>query len=210
MLRKIETKESRQKKQNNQSKLIIGLVILFLMVFSTLGYAIVQNNNPQTEGEKYGNYTFVRGASGWETTLKLFGNKVLSTSYLPREVLEVNSSPVDLFYFQDKIVYITVRNQQDVQTSVDLSKNLGSIFSRIQYACNYDEENSTFCIEANLPLKNCEDAGSNIVILIDSKNFNSTVPSYTFKDSCLTIKGEGSGIMKAADNFIFRLFRIID
>ncbi len=210
MLKKIETHETRARKQRIRNT-VIGAIIVFLMVFSTIGYVIVENNTVPTEGEKYGNYTFVKGDSGWETTLKSFSNKVLTTSYVPKEVLDVDSSVVDLFYFQDKTAYVVIRSQQDVQASIDIGRNLGTIFSRMQYACFKEEENSSFCLETNLPLKSCEDADfNNVIIIIDSKNLdNSTNPGYKFKDGCLTIKGEGSGIIKASDNFIFKLFKII-
>lgn len=206
MLKKIETQAERAKKQQKRN-LVIGMIIIFLMVFSSLGYVIVENNSSPEQGIKYGNYTFIPAGSAWQTNLSSFG-MLLTTTYLPGDVLDVNGSKADLFYVQDKIIYLDVSSQQDIQASIDLIRNLEPISSRMQFACSKENENSSFCIENNYPIKNCEEAdSSSLIIIINSTNLNK---GYEFKESCLVVNGQGSDIIKASDNFVFKLFRIIE
>jgi hypothetical protein len=122
--------------------------------------------------------------------------------------LNYSGTGADLYYYNGKIVYVVVTSQQDVQLGSEILTNLNGIVSRIQFACSYDNENSTFCRDYNLPLKDCSDATSDTpVIKIDS---NSTVPSYSYNSGCLTLTGQGSEFIKMSDNFLFKLFGIIN
>ena len=205
MLKKIETQTNKETKQKRLN-IIIGIIIVALMVFSTVGYALLENNSSSSEN-KYGDYKFTQTTDGWQVTLKSFNNKNLVTNYLPGEVLNFSGTGSELYHYDGKTIYVVVSSQQDIQLSLEILKNMQDRVARIQFACSYDNENLAFCQERNLPLKDCSDATSSMpIIKIDS---NSTVSSYNFDQNCLILKGQGSDFIKMSDNFLFKMFGII-
>jgi uncharacterized protein YpmB len=205
MIRKIETQTDRQTKQRRLN-IILGIIIVALMIFSTLGYAILGNGSSESE-KKYGNYKFIQTATGWQVTLKDFNNKNLITNYLPGEVLNYTGTGADTYYYSGRTVYVVVASQQEAQSTSEILVNINDLVSRIQFACSYDNENSSFCQESNLPLKDCSDSGSDTTIIkVDS---NSTKSSYSYEGGCLILKGQGSDFIKMSDNFLFRMFKVI-
>lgn len=203
MLKKIETQADMEKKKR-RTNIVIGIIIVALMVFSSVGYALLENNSGNQN--KYGNYKFTQTSNGWQVTLKNY-NLNLDTTYLPQEVLNYSGTGTSLSYYSNKAIYTVVTSQQDIQLASEILVNLNGFASRIQFACPHSQENSSFCQSSNLPLKDCSDADLNTaIIVIDS---NSTVPSYNYSSSCLTLKGQGSDFIKMSDNFLFKLFGII-
>jgi hypothetical protein len=203
MLKPLETRTTKEKKQRTRN-LIIGLIIAALMIFSTIGYALIDRAPPE-EAKVYNNFTFAQGQYGWETTVQ--GRKII-TSYLPQNTLNISSNPnnFSLADIEGKTIYVLISNQSSRYLFADFFTNLNDIALRMQFACPKEAENTSFCKETNLPIKTCEDsdATSRIIIL---KEANQT--SYNYKDGCLIFEGQGSSIIKATDNLIFRLFGVI-
>ncbi len=205
MLKKIETKSGKEIKKRRLN-IIIGVMIVALMVFSSVGYAILENDS-NSSGSSYGGYKFVQTNNGWQVTLASFSNKNLITNYLPEEVLNYSGTGADIYYYNSKILYVIISSQQDAQLSSEILRNINDLVSRVQYACSYDNENSSFCQETNLPLKDCSDGTSSTTIIkIDS---NSSSTSYNYNQNCLTLNGQGTEFIKMSDNFLFKMFGII-
>jgi hypothetical protein len=205
MLKRIETKTEKEKRQKIRN-LIIGIIIVALMILSTLGYVIVERNTTESNKIEYNGFEFTSTQNGWQTEAQ--GEQIV-TAYLPEETLDVNSNvsgTLSLYNFQGKTIYITISDEQESYGSYDLINDLNNMAKRIQFACSPENENSSFCKDKNLPIKSCDDVDQDSGV-IEIKT-NSTT-SYLFKDGCLTIQGEGSGLIKASDNFIFKLFDII-
>jgi hypothetical protein len=204
MMKKLETQSDKESKQR-RLRIIIGVIIVALMVFSSLGYAIIQQDSGSSEN-KYGNYKFVQTSTGWQVNLKDYG-KTLYTNYLPQEVLNFSGNGTDLYYYNSKKAYVVISSQQDAQLSSEILTNINDVVSRIQFACSYENENSSFCQETNLPLKDCSDAGYEVVVF--KINSSSNIASYNYNQGCLILNGQGNDFIRMSDNFLFKLFKVI-
>ncbi len=209
-MKSLDTRSEHQKKQRTRKLIIfiIAGIIIALMILSTLGYVLVDRSGQenQNSGNTYNGFKFSDSVNGWQT---IVGTNTLTTSYLPREVMEFNGTGVsssDLYGFTGKIVYIAISDDQGGYASADLYNNLNLVATRVQFACPVDRENSSFCQDKNLPIKSCDDATLDSKIVLFS---NETKAGYEYKNSCLIISGEGSEIIKASDNFIYKLFGVM-
>jgi hypothetical protein len=210
MIKGLETRTDKEKKQRTRN-IIIGVVIVALMVLSTLGYVIVDRTGQEEQNANnvYNGFKFIDSIEGWQTTI---GTNVITMSYLPQEVFDYNSTGVtssDLYGFTNKVVYISISDEQQGYASIDLARNLKLVALRVQFACPIEAENSSFCQDNNLPIKGCDDASLDSKIIVFKNQTNQTLASYEYKDSCLVIKGQGSETTKASDNFIYKLFGVL-
>lgn len=204
MLKPLETQESVRKKQRTRN-IIIGVVIIAVMVLSSLGYVVLEREPGQQQGgQTYNNFTFTQIEDGWQTKAQGYN---VTTIFLPQETLNASSGNVRLFDFSNKIIFIVISSKDTEYLTYDLFRNLQDINQRMQFACPVEQENSSFCLETNLPLKSCDDASLDTKIMIIKDN--ETQVGYSYNESCLTIKGTSSDVVKATDNFIFKLFGII-
>lgn len=207
MIKKIETRESKEKKQRIRNT-IIGIVIVALMILSTLGYVIMDRGNGGTGNQgnmSYNGFAFKQTQNGWQTTVQ--GSNII-TMYLPQEILDSNGTGNPSTYnFAGKIVYIDVSSEQEAYASYDLLRNLDLIAQRAQFACSQENENSSFCQDKNLPIESCDSLDSSSR-LINIKTTNSSA-TYSSNNGCWTIEGQDSSLIKASDNFIFKLFGVI-
>jgi len=210
MIKSLETRTDKEKKQRTRN-IIIGIVIVALMILSTLGYVIVDRSGQeeQSQNNVYNSFKFVSGLEGWQTTI---GTNTITMSYLPQEVLDHNGTGVsstDLYGFSNKIVYLVISDEQEGYASIDLINNLKLVALRVQFACPIEAENSSFCQDKNLPIKSCDDADSVSKIIILKNETRSLNSTYDYKNSCLIINGQGSDVIKASDNFIYKLFGVL-
>ena len=205
MIKKIETREDSERKKR-RTKLVIGIIIIVLMIFSTIGFAMIGNNQEVIDNTVYNGYKFTSTSSGWQTTVQ---GQTITTSYFPTEVLNVTGSNVYAFDFTGQIVYIAVGSQEEIYDVNELG-NLNNIAERSQFACQPKAENSSFCQESSLPIKSCEDVNSSNTARVIIINSNVTEPaSYTYYNNCLTINAKSADLKIAVDNFIFKIFGII-
>ncbi|MCX6741841.1 MAG: hypothetical protein NTX24_01535 [Candidatus Pacearchaeota archaeon] len=205
MSKKIETREDSERKKR-RTKLVIGIIIIVLMILSTIGFAMIENNQEVVDNTVYNGYKFTSTSSGWQTTVQ---GQTITTSYFPTEVLNVTGSNVYAFDFTGKVVYIAVGSQEEVYDVNELG-NLNNIAERSQFACQPEAENSSFCQESGLPIKSCEDVNSSNTARVIVINSNVTEPaSYTYYNNCLTINAQSADLKIAVDNFIFKIFGII-
>jgi len=205
MLKKIKTREYSERKKR-RTNLVVGIIIIALMILSTIGFAMIENDQEITENTVYNGYKFTATGNGWQTTVQ---GQTITTSYFPTEVLNVSGSNVYAFDFTDKVVYIAVESQGDVYDVNELG-NLNNIAERSQFACQPDAENTSFCQESSLPVKNCEDVNSSNTARVIVINSNVTEPAfYTYYKNCLKINAKSADLKMAVDNFIFKVFGII-
>ncbi len=170
------------RKRNN---MIMGIVMIFLMTASTLGFALMSQNNSQNTNQKltYNGNEFLKHNGFWN--LK---NTKLLFQYSPEEIKNVtilgNYSIKD---YSDKPLYF-VNSARDSELIVN---NLQGIISRFQEAC------ITNCSE-NLPIKNCEE--NNIIIFTDSEG-----DKVWKENNCVYISRD---YVKGVDAFNYRLFNL--
>ena len=191
-MREILTQERKEKK-STRNKIIIGIILVVIMAFSTLAYAFF--SNPQTENRvKYNGITFSLG----ENRLWNFKTKIgsFATQYNPLETKNI-TVPVTLTInnYAGRPLYI-LSNGEAAQT--EILGNLNGVYLKWQAGCiqGYEAE----CDE-NAPVKNC--SLDNVIILREA---NST--SITQEGSCVFISSpvEESGL--AGDAFIFKILGI--
>lgn len=149
MLKKIISEQERERKAR-RSKIVIGTLMVFLIVFSSLGYALLSRDSSGDSGvEKvtYKGVKFIKNSGFWTTSLN---GQALYFNYLP---YELNDTLIEGDYkledYYNKVIYIVNYNPSSAQT-ISL---LGGIASRVQEACL----SGTNCSNNELPIKTCED-----------------------------------------------------
>lgn len=193
-----------------ENKTLISLIFILIMVFGTAGYAILSRPREAEENVvSYDGFKFFRTAGGWKTTIEVGKGKYeIFTYHLPDEVenISINGS-FSLQDFTNKALYVVISNENDAAISSELITALQPFLKRYQFACPKEKANESFCIENDLPLKSCEDAGFDKVIVMLEKGNETEI---SFENGCLRIKGkDNSELIKACEKAIFVIFRIL-
>ncbi len=188
-MRGIISKEERERVRR-RNQIVVGAILVFLMVASTLGYAI-QGNLGDTQGSgnsaelNYNGFKFSYINGFW-----VLGSFVFRNS--PKDVKEVSSS-LDLAQkYQGEPVYIQSENEE---AEAEATINLQQIAQRVQRAC----VESTNCTE-NLPVKTCSD---NFIIIKESD-----VDRISQVDNCVYIEGKKENLVMLVDGFLFKILGI--
>lgn len=183
-MRKIKTKAAAEKKAR-KNQLIIGLVLIFLMVFSIAGFAFFSNDSEDSSVRNYENYDFIRSGNMWATQIE---NQVFYFSYLPQETEEIE---VNGFYnlqeYSGKTLYFVNENP----ATQEILNNLGNYISRFQGACLNES------CGKDLPVKNCT---SNLIIFEEDGE-----TGVRKEGGCIYISGNH---ILGSDAFMYRLFGI--
>ena len=208
--------ESKAKKEAREArnKTIFGLIIIFIMVFSTLGYVLWWREPEQSADnpdiKTYNNHTFYRSYSEWITPVIIDNNQVnISMNYLPEELgnVTVKGTPLKISDFKNKAVYLIAddNNEQIAASGFGL---IESIAKRMQFACLEEEANETFCTERDLPVKSCSDADAeHAVIIVKETNID---PRVIYETGCLQVKGTGSeNLTMASEKALYQILGII-
>jgi hypothetical protein len=185
----LSEKERKSKERFNQ--LLVGLVLIFLMILSTLGYALTGNQEESSSSEKviYNGLEFVNQNEYWTITINdiPFGFK-----YNPEEIESTKTNLNDISSYYSQPLYI---ESDDTLSTSEIYVNLNQIVQRMQNAC-LDEENC----EGDLPVKDCT---SNFII-IEEKEMASIVQN----QSCVFIRGPKENLTMMTDQFLFKLLGI--
>jgi hypothetical protein len=204
--------QAKREARDRRDKTIIGLIIIFLMVFSTLGYVFwwredeQDTNNPDIK--VYNNYTFTRTDSGWQTVFDVGGkNTTLMTSYLPEELenVTVKGTVFTATNLSGKALYLVATSINERQTASEFAF-FGPWVQRMQMACLEENVNDSFCVEQNLPIKSCSDANSEAAIIIVKET--EIDPRVIYDGGCLSVKGQGANLTMAAEKAVFLLLGI--
>lgn len=188
-MKRIETQADRDKKQKRNG-IIIGLVMVFLIGLSSLGYAIMsRTDSSSTKPITYGNLEFTKSNDLWITTIN---NKVYYFNNLPTQVENISiSEPIKLDGFYGQPVYFVNANPS-INT---LSYALDGIASRMQEACLENES----CVNSELPIKTCSD---NLFVF----DVNKTETKIYKKDNCIILEGNS---FEAVDKLVYGFFNIV-
>lgn len=219
-MRPLETKTTKEKKRQRMN-LAIGIIIAFLMIASVIGYALLESyQGEESQIVEYRSYKFIKTENGWQTKINMAEQEIIINSYyLPQEVENISSQGTPLLAdFLNKVIFITAVSETEKQAALEYN-NLGSIAQRMQLACLPEQENLSFCVDNNLPLKSCDSADSETTIVVikelseneisNETNNETLTPSVNYKNSCLVIKGKGIDLIKANEKAIFMIFGII-
>lgn len=188
MMKKIESQETKEQSLRRKRK-IMSLFLLFLMVFSTLGYAFLSGTGFLGSGDggeiPVENDTLPPEPLETDLVQFSYGGSLFQLTSTYSEVKKV---PVDISLrpstYAGATLYIDA-NASDV--SQELASHLGKVASRVQRAC-YGS-----CTE-NIPEKNCTD-----LLIVWRASSEENVYQ---EENCVFIQGK----LVAADAFLYRLF----
>ncbi len=190
-MRKILSKYEQEKKRK-RSQLVVGLILIFVMFFSVLGYSFVGRGASQDDTNKiiYNEYEFVNQNGLWILNLD---NVNFVFRYNPEQVPKVYSwvRPFDNYY--QKPVYIS---SESPEAETEIYVNLNQIALRMQRACLSEEE----CGDENLPIKTCSDN----FIIIEESNITDIIQ----QENCVFIQGPEVNLTRIADEFLFKILGI--
>ena len=188
-MRQIMTREDSEKKEN-RSKLIIGIIIIGLMVFSTAGYAFFQNERTTSSQDKvnYKGLSFIKQSDEkWHVTIQ---NYEFITEYNLKDTENISGIlSLNLLNYQNKPLYFSY--DSDKQGVSEIVGNIGRFASRIGYVCLDN------CTE-DFAMKNC--SSDNVIII---KYANESLIKQ--ESNCVYILGEN---LRTSDAFIFRVLGI--
>ncbi len=182
-----------KKNKSRQNQLILGGVLILLMIFSTLGYALnSQSNKNNTKKIKYSGIEFLKdNADYWNFEIQ--GNS-FSTKYNPAEIENIEFNGIlKLSDYIGKPFYFISETKEPI---AEVARNFENFVLRMQKACLNDET----CNE-DLPIKNC--FKDNILIITESKN-----EAIYQQGNCVFINSSFANQTRYADKFIFSILGI--
>ncbi len=193
-MKKILTKEQ-QKKKDKINQLIIGIVLIALMLFSTVGYALSGNESKETtDSIDYNGITFTKNSEYWNFNYQGLN---LNTRYNPQEVSDIQV-PI-LFklqdYKQEPLYFIGELNSP----ALEIIRVLDNIALRINNAC-LPNTNCT----GNYPIKN---PSIDNLLIIQEPSKNQTEKIYQQENAVFIIASQENQD-KYADAFLFKILQI--
>lgn len=205
-MRKLQSKEVKRKKERKK-QLVIGIVMIGILVFSTAGFALFSGDDESVQENKkitHNGYEFIKQDNIWITQIN---NKNHAFFYLPTEIDNITINITNnILTYMNQPLYIVNSNAAENQITFNLYPEY---ILRIQNAClgttffsnvtnTTTMVNTTNCAD-NLPIKNCET--NNIIIF---QNENKTTNIYQ-EQNCIYIEGDS---MKGTDKLIQKLLQI--
>lgn len=187
-MRKITSKRS-QRKKDKIKQFVVGGILIFVMLFSVLGYAFLGRENEDVEKIDYNGFEFVNQNGFWFLDL---GDLNFAFKHNPNEVEKIYSSLNYANNYQRKPLYISSESDE---AQLEISRNLNQIVQRIQPACL-----NKYKCEGNWPVKNCTD---NFIIIKKDD-----ISKITQEDNCVFINGPQENLTALADEFLFKILGI--
>lgn len=193
-MRKIISKheEARKKKRN---QLIVGGVLIFIMLFSVLGYSFRRGEGSSIKKINYNGFEFTEQDNFWILNIEEF-NFVFKNN--PQQVEKIKGELKYLTNYYEKPLYIY---SEDNNAKLEIYRNLlyqNQIVQRIQPACLETDNKLEEC--ENLPVKNCE----NNFIVIKESNESKIIQN----ESCVFIQGKEENLTEITDEFLFKILGI--
>jgi len=189
-MRKITSKKELEKKQR-RNQIIIGIVLIFVMFFSVVGYGFVGKSYDAKEKD-YNGFAFLQQDNLWFTQI---GDFLFVFNNHPTEIqnVKIEGELKTLENYYSKPVYIHSDNRE---AEIEIYSNLNAVVQRFQYACLEDK----IC-EGDFPIKNCNDL---FIIITENKNETQIIQ----QDNCVFIEGKDEELTKLTDEFLFRILGI--
>ncbi|MFH0808489.1 MAG: hypothetical protein V1888_02635 [archaeon] len=186
-MRKIKTMEDieRIRRRNN---LIMGVIMIGLMVFASLGYSLMSADGESTSKISELGFDFVRSDGLWKVAI---GEEIFGFQYLPSEVSDVDVNlSIELSEYSGQVLYFA----NPSEGASELLNNIERYILRYQEAC-LDSENES--CEGDLPIKNCS---SNLIVF----EFGNDTKVYD-NESCVYVVGDS---VRGVDAFLYEVLDI--
>jgi len=188
-MRKILSKKELEKNKKTK-QYIVGGILIFIMLFSTIGYAF-QGSGEESSNSKlnYNGFEFINSNGYWELSI---GTYNFLFRYNPNQVEKTDA---ELNYFNSyagKPLYIYSENSD---ATYEIYSNLNQIVERMQSACPESE----IC-NKDIPTKNCE---NNFIIIRESET-----NKITQNENCVFIEGKSENLTQLTDEFLFKIIGV--
>ena len=194
-MRKIET-EAEKKKRQRRNQWIIGIILIFVMLGSTLGYAftsITKDTDTNTNSQiNYNGFSFQKVSSYWLLNL---GSSSFYFIYNPKEISNLSVPTTNLSYlnnYNGKPLYVYSENPE---ANLEIYQNLQNVALRMQSACFEKSK-----CQGDWPLKDC----TNNFIIIE----NSSTQKIEQKENCVFIEGKSEDLTKLTDKFLYKIIGV--
>ncbi|MBI5803334.1 hypothetical protein HY448_01470 [Candidatus Pacearchaeota archaeon] len=186
--------EERQKKRN---QFIVGGVLIFLMIFSTLGYAlqsIVLDNQVNSTQQKitYNGFDFTEQNGFWVLNKD---SKNFIFRNIPYDVQKIDSEIKNLDNYKNKTLYIF---SESVEAESEIRVNLRQFVNKIENACLEEQNCSNISVT-----KNC---GDNFIIIQEKKE--NELEKIEQNGNCVFIKGQKESLTGLTDEFLFKILGV--
>ena len=189
-MRKILTKRE-QKSKERFNQIIVGLVLVFLLMFSIVGYSLIGRDSSSQDEEKviYNGLEFTKVNEFW--VLEQEGAEFIFR-YNPEEVERIDSQINYINSYLNQPLYIYSEN---LESTSEIYTNMNKLVQRMQNACLNKED-----CEGDLPIKGCD---SNFIIIRESD-----ITGITQNQSCVFIEGPKENLVRITDEFLFKILGI--
>jgi len=191
-MRRIITR-TQQDKTTKRNHLIMGLLLIGLMVFSVVGYALSgRSEEDNLKKIKYKDIEFIQDNSGyWNFNIQ--GQNIV-TKYNPTEVEDISfSSYLNIGSYSNNPLYLVGGFPEP---NYEIARNLNGFILRAQEACLSEKD-----CENDLPIKNC--SIDNMIIIEEGEEEN----IYQEKN-CIFITASLGNQTKYADVFLFEILDV--
>ena len=195
-MRKILTYKEREEK-DIKNKRIIGLVLGAILLFSTVGYMIMDFLGNKPETRNYKGIEFLNNNGFW--IFKIEGYS-FQTQYLPTDTENISVQVVkNIGDYADKIVYYAVDEEFSVQNEAltEILTNLNQFGTRTNPACMNEN-----CTNPDAPIKTCD---SNVIIFQESQTNSSSIKQ---ENNCVYFYYTSGQSLLSADAFLFKILDI--
>jgi hypothetical protein len=195
-MRKITLKHTKRKKDRMKQFIVWG--VLFIMLFSTIGYSFLGRESESIKKLDYNGFEFTNQNGFW---LLNIGNLEFAFKYNPNEVEEINSELKYLDNYYEKPLYIFSESNE---ATSEIYTNLNQVVLRMQPACLEEdilkEYNVSKECDKTLPTKTCED---NFIIISETND------TKLIQDkNCVFIQDRQENLLKITDEFLFQTLGI--
>ncbi len=190
-MRKIISKYEEDKKRKRRG-IIVGIILIGIMIFSTLGYSFLGGEKNDSKKLNYNGFEFEEQNGFWATNIE---NILFIFKYNPMQIEEINSSLKNVNNYYNKPLYIY---SEDEGAELEIYRNLfyeNKIVQRMQSACL----EGNICDE-DLPIKSCED---NFIIITENN-----ISKINQEGNCVFIEGKKENLTKITDEFLFKIIGI--
>jgi len=188
-MRRILSKKE-QKSKERFKQILVGIVLIFILTLSILGYSLLgKEGTSQEEKIVYNGIEFIKMNDFWVLEQ---GDLQFIFKYNPKEVEKIDSQINYIDSYYNKPLYISSENTEAI---TEIYMNMNNLVLRMQNAC-LSEENC----EGDLPVKSCDD---NFIIIKESN-----ITGITQNQSCVFIEGPKESLVRLSDEFLFKTLGI--
>lgn len=173
---------------------MIGIVLVGLMILSTGGYAIMNNESESSSTFiKYNGIKFYNNGGYWQFT---YNNQQFITEYNPNQISEINA-PVSkkITSYSNKVLYFVTESGEP---NNEVYRNLYGVIKKWNGACLSED------CKLNLPVKSCD---TDEIIIIKEPLANETEGIIQDKN-CIFIRANSNNQTKYIDAFLFKIIGI--